>query len=999
MSLETNKQSGNWHDVTNARTLSFYATEDLVHGDLISSADISFIPPKGYTYDFCAVKQSNSNLASFQVFEPNRIKIKAGTIFTAVAFLGYASNEDAPPVAETTTTITNTVAGHKIADYTNELGSVVGVNETITELNVLVASGNIIANYTDEDGVTVDLRETSTTLSQNIVDGKISFTNEEGVTTNANILSLDVGNDLSIGSDGGLLYQDVAETTTTITNTIVGHKIADYTNELGSVVAINETTTTFSQNIADGKISFINESGVTADAVVVSADAGNTLLVGSDGGVFYDGAGIVSGATWDDATNTITINFVDGSSVDVPIVDAISSFINPTIYTADGTLTSNRILDGDSWNQGIDFGELAYFNVYATNFYSESQSGNTIENGATGISLQSMATGQTLTLQGDIVNLGGVTDTYVSFLAQDDTKNKILVLDNSDKLFWREASSLLNNIYNTDGVLTGNRTLDGDNFNYDLNILNTNNFSVNTFELNFNSDDHAQLSSNGYVNLSANTSGSFSANQNLSLNAGTQAELTAVNEVNLIAPKTTVSKDFFLNDLTPVAQTDILNIDPLSGNVSYVPLSSIVPNVQNGLSLSGSDIELGGTLLHNTDIIGDGYAYNLNLNQLNGFNVDSNDFYVYSNNSGTLEVNNNLNLLANDNLFGAVAKNTDLRSIPDWDLTGDLSGRMYSGNDVLDLFGTLGANIRGTGFFNKRTSNNVHHYIFAGDTTGIGGTEDEITLGMSDFGLTGYNSEIGLVRKNFLGNGEYRVNLDSPTAYYLFNVQNEDSLNELFANTGYTHSRTTTSQTSNYDYTSNNHYYELRFDDNGGEYLALNNRSIIGPENGYFNLFKTSAVTNVTDGILSNGTTLNLTGFNIYTLPTYSNTVSEKIVVRDNTTGDLKDSISITSVSTKKIHVIIGAGAGYTANLNEFVIFQGVATGTYSGEIVTLPTPSIDGDTITVKVKTNDVLRLDGAGYLIDGNSTFDIDGTIVSGQQPSVTLEYDLTLNEWQVI
>ena len=457
--------------------------------------------------------------------------------------------------------------------------------------------------------------------------------------------------------------------------------------------------------------------------------------------------------------------------------------------------------------------------------------------------------------------------------------------------------------------------------------------------------------------------------------------LTDLSDVNLSSP--------VLDDVLHFNGTEWVN----------TPISAIAPNVQNGLSLSGSDVELGGTLLHNTDIIGDGYAYNLNLNQLNGFNVDSNDFYVYSNNSGTLEVNNNLNLLANDNLFGAVAKNTDMRSIPDWDLTGDLSGRIYSGNDVLDLFGTLGANIRGTGFFNKRTSNNVSHYILAGDATGTGGTEDEITLGMSDFGLTGYNSEIGLVRKNFLGNGEYRVNLDSPTAYYGFNVQNEDSLNELFANTGYTHSRTTTSQTSNYDYTSNNHYYELRFDDNGGEYLALNNRSIIGPENGYFNLFKTSAITNVTDGILSNGITLSLAGFNIFTLPQYQNTPSEKIIVRDDATGDLKDSIGIDIISRKKTHVIIGAGAGYAANLNEFVIFQGAGTGSYSGEIVTLPNPSIDGDTLTIKVKTNDVLRLDGAGYLIDGNSTFDIDGTIVSGQQPSVTIEYDLALNEWQVI
>ena len=995
MSLETNKQSGNWHDVTNARTLSFYATEDLVHGDLISSADISFIPPKGYTYDFCAVKQSNSNLASFQVFEPNRIKIKAGTIFTAVAFLGYASNEDAPPVAETTTTITNTVAGHKIADYTNELGSVVGINETITELNVLVASGNIIANYTDEDGVTVDLRETSTTLSQNIVDGKISFTNEEGVTTNANILSLDVGNDLSIGSDGGLLYQDVAETTTTITNTIVGHKIADYTNELGSVVAINETTTTFSQNIADGKISFINESGVTADAVVVSADAGNTLLVGSDGGVFYDGAGIVSGATWDDATNTITINFVDGSSVDVPIVDAISSFINPTIYTADGTLTSNRILDGDSWNQGIDFGELAYFNVYATNFYSESQSGNTIENGATGISLQSMATGQTLTLQGDIVNLGGVTDTYVSFLAQDDTKNKILVLDNSDKLFWREASSLLNNIYNTDGVLTGNRTLDGDNFNYDLNILNTNNFSVNTSELNFNSDDHAQLSSNGYVNLSANTSGSFSANQNLSLNAGTIAELTAVNEVNLIAPKTTVSKDFFLNDLTPVTQTDVLNYDPITGNVSYVPLSSIVPNVQNGLSLSGSDIELGGILLHDTTVDGDANSFDLNLLNLKTFSALSNETNFTSINSTTIESGANLNLLANANLTGSVARNTDLRSIPDWDLTSDLSGRMYSGNDVLDLFALFGGNIRGTGFFNKRTSNNVHHYIFAGDTTGTGGTADEIVLGINDFGGSGFSSELGLVRDDGLGNAEYRVSAETPTGYYFFNAVTQGSLSETFANIGYTHQRTADINNSRYEYLSNNHGYGLIFEEAGGQYAELKNADTLGPENSYLRLFRTSIQNSVSDGILSNGTTLSLTGFNIFTLPTYSNVADEKIVVRDTTTGDLKDSVPVSDIEKKMSHSV--TSGNYGASVNELIIYQGANLGAPFTHTMTLPSAS-NGDKVIIKLLSSDELQVIPSGTdLIDLTSSYVIDG--VGAINPSITFEYDSNLNSWIVI
>ena len=565
---------------------------------------------------------------------------------------------------------------------------------------------------------------------------------------------------------------------------------------------------------------------------------------------------LTNSATIQNSDLLVFENLATNKTNNITFEDLVLNFPLSNIYTNDGTLTGNRILDGDNYNHALDFTDLSSFNIYATNFYSESQVGNTIENGATGIDLQAMGTGQTLTLQGDIVNLGGVTDTYFSFLNQDDTQNKVLVLDGSDKLFWRDASSFANNIYTADGTLLSNRVLNGDNYSFDLSMA-----------------------------------------------------------------------------------------------------------------------------------------------QISNFGVEANEISLYSNGMGTFETNGNLNLLSNENLSGAVAKNTDLRSIPDWDLTSDLSGRLYSGNDVLDLFGTLGVNIRGTGFFNKRTSNNISHYIFAGDTTGTGGTSDTIALGIGDFGLTNFITEFELVRDDGFGNGSYRVEVANPTSYYNFNVKNEGQLLETFANTGFTSQRSTDINNSFYDYLSNNHNYSLKFEEAGGQYLELHNQDTVGPENSYTRMFRTNIQNSVSDGILSNGTTLNLTGFNIYTLPQYSNISSEQIVVRDNTTGDLKDSIGIDKISKKKAHVIIGAGAGYTANLGEFVIFQGVSTGAYTGEILTLPNPTLDGDTLTIKVKTNDVLRLDGAGYLIDGNSTFDIDGTIISGQQPSVTLEYDLTLNEWQVI
>ena len=457
--------------------------------------------------------------------------------------------------------------------------------------------------------------------------------------------------------------------------------------------------------------------------------------------------------------------------------------------------------------------------------------------------------------------------------------------------------------------------------------------------------------------------------------------LTDLSDVNLSSP--------VLDDVLHFNGTEWVN----------TPISAIAPSVQNGLSLISSNVELGGVLLHDTSIDGDANQFSLFYDQLKNFSSSTIDTYLYGSNSITLESDNNINLLSNGNLSGAVARNTDLRSIPDWDLTSDISGRIYSGNDVLDLSIILGANIRGTGFFNKRTSNNVSHYIFAGDTTGTGGTADEITLGMSDFGLTGYNSEIGLVRSNSFGNGEYRVSVNNPTAYYNFNVQNEDSLNELFANTGYTHSRTTTSQTSNYDYTSNNHYYELRFDDNGGEYLALNNRSLIGPENGYFNLYKTSAVINVTDGILSNGLTLTLTDLNVYSLNNFSNIVDEKILVRDDTTGDIKKSIPVTSLETKQtnVHFAMNGSNSLFPSANEFIICTGNSTGLVGDEIF-LPSGTIDGQKIIIKVITTDSVRVKSNGGInnIELGTQYDIDGTVFD--KPSITFVYDSTINNWLV-
>jgi hypothetical protein len=104
----------------------------------------------------------------------------------------------------------------------------------------------------------------------------------------------------------------------------------------GGTFTISDGTNT--QTITAGDtVTFESGNGITAvvgatDKVTVSAklstDANNAVVFGGDGGLYVPEAQLVTGATWDDATNTLTITFADGSTVDIPIVDAIGTFLS-----------------------------------------------------------------------------------------------------------------------------------------------------------------------------------------------------------------------------------------------------------------------------------------------------------------------------------------------------------------------------------------------------------------------------------------------------------------------------------------------------------------------------------------------------------------------------------------------------------------------------------------------------------------------------------------------
>lgn len=122
----------------------------------------------------------------------------------------------------------------------------------------------------------------NTTISGNGLSGTEYQVNVATAST-SNLGVVQIGSGINVDTNGVISVPAApGETTTTITNTITGHKIADYKNEANNTVAINETVTNLTQTAAG--ISYAKEDGTSASAKVVSANAGNLITTGTDFG-------------------------------------------------------------------------------------------------------------------------------------------------------------------------------------------------------------------------------------------------------------------------------------------------------------------------------------------------------------------------------------------------------------------------------------------------------------------------------------------------------------------------------------------------------------------------------------------------------------------------------------------------------------------------------------------------------------------------------------------
>jgi hypothetical protein len=111
---------------------------------------------------------------------------------------------------------------------------------------------------------------------------------------------------------------------TTVNNTVTGHKIADYTNEENTVVAINETVTVLGQPTYDGtnlSIPYTDETGTLVTKVVSLA---NTSGVS----VYFD------------STDPATATIFDTENPPVTNNDTLKEVSTNTYYGSDGSVWS-----------------------------------------------------------------------------------------------------------------------------------------------------------------------------------------------------------------------------------------------------------------------------------------------------------------------------------------------------------------------------------------------------------------------------------------------------------------------------------------------------------------------------------------------------------------------------------------------------------------------------------------------------------------------------------
>ncbi|MBT8296944.1 MAG: hypothetical protein KJO52_01305, partial [Maribacter sp.] len=122
-----------------------------------------------------------------------------GTLSVPLASLG-TDDQDIDVLTLNGATNVLTVGIENGADLTVDLSSLADDDVSVTN----TIAGNRIATISEPGVAAVDIDETVTSLSQNTTTGVISYTDEDGgAAETANVVSTDSNNQISVGTDGG----------------------------------------------------------------------------------------------------------------------------------------------------------------------------------------------------------------------------------------------------------------------------------------------------------------------------------------------------------------------------------------------------------------------------------------------------------------------------------------------------------------------------------------------------------------------------------------------------------------------------------------------------------------------------------------------------------------------------------------------------------------------------------------------------------------------------
>ncbi|MET3020939.1 hypothetical protein [Flavobacterium hydatis] len=301
---------------------------------------------------------------------------------------------------ETVTTLVNNGAGSYT--YNNEAAAAVNIDvvgDVISNASTIVNNPAFVTELTN----VVKAEETITTQAQSLTTGAITYTNEAGTAVTSQVVSADAGNIVKVGADGGGFVDN-------------------------AVIKANETLTTEAQNLTTGAITYTNEAGTAVTSQVVSADAGNIVKVGADGGGFVDNAVIKANETLTTeaqnlTTGAITYTNEAGTAVTSQVVSADAgnivkvgadggSFVDNAVIKANETLTTEA--------QNLTTGAITYTNEAGTAVTSQVVSvdaGNIVKVGADGGSFVDNAVikaNETLTTITPIVTTGNIIANYTN---------------------------------------------------------------------------------------------------------------------------------------------------------------------------------------------------------------------------------------------------------------------------------------------------------------------------------------------------------------------------------------------------------------------------------------------------------------------------------------------------------------------------------------------------------------------------------------------------------